>query len=97
MKSSPQDLELYRRVDEVLHYRWDPCGVSDEPLARDEYHSYPPAVFAMVKEGADALAIAEHLAAIQRDRMGMTGEFEALLPIAEHLVTLRSQVFGKHA
>jgi hypothetical protein len=38
----PKDKELYRRIDEVVHYLWDPIGVSDVPEARDEYHSYLP-------------------------------------------------------
>jgi len=33
-----QEKELYRRTDEILHYLWDPIGVSDTPQARDEYH-----------------------------------------------------------
>jgi hypothetical protein len=96
-KLSPRDLELYRRVDEVLHYCWDPCEASREPQARDEYHAYLPQVFALVVGGADPPTIAEHLAAVERDRMGMPGESSALLPIGELLVSWRSQVFGAHA
>lgn len=44
---SPFERELYQRVDEVLHYVWDPIGVSDAPEARDEYFSYLPIVFGM--------------------------------------------------
>jgi hypothetical protein len=32
------------RIGEVLHYIWDPIGVSDQPGARDEYDSYIPYV-----------------------------------------------------
>ena len=41
-KSSREEIELYKRVDEVLHYLWDPIGVAEEPWARDEYYSYLP-------------------------------------------------------
>ena len=34
--------ELHRRTDEVLHYIWDPIGVSGVPTARDEYSGYVP-------------------------------------------------------
>ncbi len=47
--------ELKRRVDEVLYYVWDPIGVSDEPFARGEYHSYVPRVSQLVKESDEAM------------------------------------------
>lgn len=49
--------ELYSRIDEVLHYVWDPIGISGVPEARDEYHSYLPVVFGKVKRGADKKGI----------------------------------------
>ncbi len=57
-KLNPQDLALYRAVDEVLHYIWDPIGVSGSPEARDEYQGYLPHVFGLVREGRDDEAIA---------------------------------------
>ena len=44
-KLEPHDEELYRRVDEVLHYIWDPIGVAGAPMARDEYYAYLPQIF----------------------------------------------------
>jgi hypothetical protein len=32
------DRDLYRMVDEILHYVWDPIGVAGEARARDEYN-----------------------------------------------------------
>jgi hypothetical protein len=37
MKLSPQDKRLLSRVEEILHYMWDPIAVAGEPQARDEY------------------------------------------------------------
>jgi hypothetical protein len=51
-KLNPHNKELYRRVDEVLHYIWDPIGVCGIPEARDEYNSYLPQVFSMLKANA---------------------------------------------
>ena len=90
-------MELYRRVDEVLHYRWDPCSVSGAPGARDEYYSYLPAVFSLVNGGADAVAIAKHLADIEQDRMGLPGDISALMPVAELLVEWRLVVASQHS
>lgn len=64
------DAEFYRRVDEVLHYLWDPCGVAGEPYARDEYYSYLPRVFSALKAGAGVEEIAEMLVGIEREWMG---------------------------
>ena len=47
-KLPPDQMELYRRVDEVLHYLWDPIGVAGAPEARDEYYSYLPHVFSLL-------------------------------------------------
>jgi len=63
--------ELYRRCDEVLHYIWDPIGVSGAPGARDEYFSYLPHVFQLVCDGSGSDQIVEYLIHVQISRMGM--------------------------
>jgi hypothetical protein len=61
---------LYRRVDEVLHYIWDPIGVSTTPEARNEYESYLPKVFAMLKTSENGEEIKTYLRHIATDLMG---------------------------
>jgi hypothetical protein len=68
----PHQNELYRRVDEVLSYLWDPIGVVGIPEARDEYHGYLPHVFSMLVNGSARGAIADYLNEVVSDRMGMT-------------------------
>lgn len=80
-KLEPMDEELYRRVDEVLHYIWDPIGVSGIPQARDEYYSYLPGVFQLVKNKAAANIIAQHLTDIVVNRMGLRGTTEDALEV----------------
>ena len=63
--------ELWRRVDEVLFYVWDPIGVSDEPCARAEYESYVPIVLQLVEENNDIVPISEYLANIVSVNMGL--------------------------
>jgi hypothetical protein len=65
------DRDLYRMVDEVLHYVWDPIGVAGEPRARDEYYGYVPAVFKLLRDGAEASNIAAHLQEIATAGMGL--------------------------
>ncbi len=52
---------LQQRVDEILHWRWDPIGIAGTPQCRDEYSSYAPAVTRLLAEGATASEIATHL------------------------------------
>jgi len=68
----PHQNELYRRVDEVLSYLWDPIGVAGIPEARDEYHGYLCHVFSMLVNGSVAGAIANYLNEVEGDRMGLT-------------------------
>jgi hypothetical protein len=71
-KLSPEDMALYRAVDEVLHYLWDPIGINSVPQARDEYHGYLPKVFGMLREGADESQIAAYLTTVTIERMGLS-------------------------
>ena len=52
-KMLPNDAELYRRVEEVVYYIWDPIGVCEIPQARDEYNGYMMAIFGRVKAGKE--------------------------------------------
>lgn len=71
MNLSPQDKELLRRIDEVLHYVWDPVGVAGIPQARDEYDSYVPQVFRLLKGTGDGKEVAEYLHWLSTEHIGM--------------------------
>jgi hypothetical protein len=73
---SPKDQELLRIIDEVLHYVWDPIGVSGVPQARDEYGGYVGPVCTLLRSGATEFEISSHLEAISSDRMGLPGRKE---------------------
>lgn len=94
-KLEPKDEELYRRVDEVLHYIWDPIGVSGVPQARDEYYSYLPGVFQLVKDKAAADTIARHLTDIVVNRMGLRGTIEDALEVVSVLQDWKSALDEK--
>lgn len=81
------ELELYRRVDEVLFYVWDPIGVATSPTARDEYYGYLPIVFSMLQgEGANASIIAAYLDSIASERMGLDANPEHSKRVAQLLL-----------
>lgn len=46
-----KDNELYKRIDEILHYIWDLIGVAEIPQCRDEYQPYLPKAYQLVKSG----------------------------------------------
>jgi hypothetical protein len=88
------ELELYRRVDEVLYYVWDPIGVAHSPVARDEYQGYLPKVFAMLQEGADASSVARYLDAVATERMGLQENGEHSKHVAELLLDWKTKIYG---
>ena len=72
-KLPPDQMELYRRVDEVLHYVWDPIGAAGTPEARDEYYRYLPGVYSLIERDAPSEEIVHLLLTTATDRMGLSG------------------------
>lgn len=89
------DGKLYRRIDEVMHFIWDPIGVAGIPEARNEYNGYVPQVFRMLKEGADEERIAAHLMGLVTSRMGMDGDAARAREVASVLVNWRDVLAEK--
>src|SRR4051812_33480474 len=73
----PEQAQLYRRVDEVLHYIWDPIGVAGTPEARDEYQSYLPHVFSLLIQHAPESEITAFLTKTETERMGLSNSRHA--------------------
>ncbi len=63
--------ELLESVKDILFYEWDPIGVGDNPLCRDEYDSYAPTIVRLLREGADEHKITWHLSQLQKVSMGL--------------------------
>jgi len=82
---SPFEKELYQRIDEVIHYVWDPIGVAGVPQARDEYDSYLPQVFSMLIEQKGENDIAAYLTGVEDNRMGLTPVPEKAAQVASIL------------
>ena len=89
MKAVPPSHEtaLYRRTGEVLHYLWDPCGISDAPQARDEYDSYLPSVYSVLHQGADAAKIAALLTEIEGKYTNLVSQIVADVVKPEAITT----------
>jgi hypothetical protein len=86
MRDGMPDDELYRRVDKVLHYVWDPIGVSGIPEARDEYYAYLPDVMPLVQAEAGVGRIAAYLTEVETNRIGLAANKERAEGAAEIMV-----------
>ena len=64
--------DLVPVVSDILFREWDPIGVNDETLCRDEYDGYVPAVVQLLLSGADEHKLAARLSQFQRVNMGMS-------------------------
>jgi hypothetical protein len=96
-KLNPKDTALYEAVDEVLHYIWDPIGVRDVPQARDEYHSYLPRVFSLLRDGENPESIAGYLGKVTTESMGLRGNAKHDLEVAMVLIDWKEAVDAKFA
>lgn len=96
-KVEPREEELYRRIDEVIHYVWDPIGISGMPMARDEYYSYLPKIFSMLQSGASADDITAHLEWIAVDRMGLQSNPKASSEVVSILQDWKETLDAQYA
>ncbi|HEX3078969.1 MAG TPA: hypothetical protein VHQ04_00840, partial [Puia sp.] len=80
-KLSLRDKEIYKKIDEILYYEWNPIGIEDLP--RNEYQSYIPIIFNLKKAGASNEEIATTLFQIESDDIGMPGTIEFCRTIAK--------------
>jgi hypothetical protein len=78
--------ELRQRVDEVLHYLWDPIGVSRAPTARDEYCRYVAPALDLLYRRASGADISKYLLEIESEGMGLSAQPQRALAVAELLV-----------
>lgn len=96
-KLSPKDQALYRAIDEVLHYIWDPIGVSGMPQARDEYYGYMPHVFGLLLSGASTASIAAYLGETATNQMGLSANPQRDREVATVLVDWKLAIDEKLA
>ena len=87
--------ELHTRVDEVLHYLWDPIGVADVPNARDEYNMYVPEVMSLLSKNAPVEQIATYLDNVAVKRMGLRSNEPHSLKAAQCLVAWKTKLLQR--
>ncbi len=88
----PNELELYRRCDEILHYVWDPIEVADVPEARDEYLDYLPRLLRNLLDGDGEDEVAAYLINLEEEAMGLDTNGSKARSAAELLVRWRDHI-----
>jgi hypothetical protein len=82
-----REILIYQQIDDVLWYDWDPIGINDM-APRDEYQSYTPQIFNLVKSDTDRMLIAKTLSKIETYNMGLAGNIEKCLKIADKILAI---------
>ncbi|SDZ81427.1 hypothetical protein SAMN05192529_10288 [Arachidicoccus rhizosphaerae] len=80
-----KDVLLYKKIDDILWYDWDPIGINDI-APRDEYRSYVPEIFSLIKAKAGKQEIANRLHKFETENMAMSGSIENCLTIAKKII-----------
>lgn len=83
---------LYRKIDEILFYIWDPIGVAPEPWARDEYDNYLPQVFKLAIENDEPQPIAQYLLNITKVEMGIPSTMKHCMKTAELILSTKTYI-----
>ena len=86
----PKDAELYRRIEEVVHYVWDPIGICQNPQARNEHSGYVRSIYGNGK--ADDL---DGLIAYMRwvlENMGLQIESEKMTNAAQVMLDWKKYI-----
>ena len=80
--------EIQSQIREILLREWDPIGVRDEPRARDEYDAYIGGVYRLLASEASPRSVAEHLARVEAEQMGLGAPADKLMDVATKLCAL---------
>jgi len=83
--NAAKDFLLYKKIDDILWFDWDPIGINDM-APRDEYQGYVPEIFNLKKSGADRQEIAKRLLKLETENMGMSGTLENCLRTADKII-----------
>lgn len=90
MSPSHRKASIDSQVRRILWEEWDPIGVRSLGGPSDEYDSYAATLSRFVLDGRDEDKIAEHLARLETDAMGLShSDPERNRRVAHLLIALR--------
>jgi hypothetical protein len=68
-----EQLELYKKIDEILWLYWNPIGLNIQEKTLDEYSGYIPYIFKLKIQDADKHKIANYLYKLETIHLGLSG------------------------
>lgn len=84
---------LYKRIDEILWFDWDPIGINAIDAARDEYYSYLFPLMNMVLDGTNREQVATYLYECETVNMGMVGNKSHCEYVAGLICEAKDKIF----
>ena len=78
--------KIFSAIDTILWIDWDPIGVNDLQICRDEYRSYVPAIYRLKLAGGDQETIASKLFEISQKEMEITLTLELCRKVAKKIL-----------
>jgi hypothetical protein len=89
MESSEQATrQIQSSIRRLLLYVWDPIGVAANPQAQGRYDAYVAGVYHLLENGAGPQEVADHLARLERDAIGVPVSSERAAAVARMLCAL---------
>lgn len=82
--NSVKDLLLYKKIDDILWFDWDPIEVNDI-APRDEYQSYVPKIYTLKKSGSNIDEITKHLFNFETEFMRVSRKYDKCVMIADKI------------
>lgn len=79
---------IQQQIREILLRDCDPIGVGKEANAQDEYDGFVAGVYRVLASGAPPRSVAEYLARVEGDKMGLGVAPDRLLGVAKKLCAL---------
>lgn len=81
--------QLSKSIRSLLLGEWDPIGINDVPEASDEYDAYVRGVHKLLAAGNGATDVFDYLWWVETEHMGLPGDRQATLAVAEKLAQLK--------
>ena len=83
-------------IKAVLLNEWDPIGVKGVPEARDEYDSYAPPIYTLLKTST-LQEVSDYLWWLETEHMGLIGDRQATERSADRLWRIHQEIEGSAA
>lgn len=90
-KLPPEQIKLYKAIDDILWSEWDPIGISNTDCPRDEYHAYLPRVFSIAMGTNDPQMIGDYLEWVVVNRMGLESNMGQSIDIARRVLAKKKE------